>query len=95
VRSQSGNSDNAFGGNPGALNFTTAGGGTGTLNFQFFYGAQGAERVTLTDGTYFSAVPEPANVACGLGLVALGFAGIREHRRRRTAAAAKKSAAKA
>jgi len=34
-----------------------------------------------------SAIPEPASVASGLGLLALGAAGVREMRRRRQLAA--------
>lgn len=43
---------------------------------------------TITAGQYnTAAVPEPASVAAGLGLFALGAAGIREHRRRKLKAA--------
>jgi hypothetical protein len=35
----------------------------------------------------FTAIPEPASVATGLALFALGAAGVREHRRRKQAAA--------
>jgi len=41
----------------------------------------------ITAGQTASAIPEPANVAAGLGLLALGAAGVREMRRRRTVAA--------
>jgi len=36
---------------------------------------------------WIGAIPEPASVATGLALFALGAAGVREHRRRRQLAA--------
>lgn len=76
------------------LNFTTTAGGHGILPLKLEWGG-GNISISVAEGGTFTAVPEPANVACGLGLVALGFAGVREHRRRRAAAAAKKTAARA
>jgi PEP-CTERM motif len=49
------------------------------------YGAYGLLSDGLTVGQV-SSIPEPATMASGLGLLALGAAGLREHRRRRTRA---------
>jgi hypothetical protein len=54
------------------------------------YGAYGLASTGITAGEYStsaSAIPEPANVASGLALFALGAVGVREYRRRRQAAA--------
>jgi hypothetical protein len=91
-------SSNAFyNGGQTNLNFTTTAGGQGVLPLTIGWDGSTMSLSVAEGGTFTSAtaVPEPANVACGLGLVALGFAGIREHRRRRAATAAKKSPASA
>ena len=62
-------------GKPSTISFVEASDG--------LYGQIG-DSSTITNG---SAIPEPANVASGLGLLALGAAGVREMRRRRTVAA--------
>lgn len=66
---------NDGGGKPSTISFVVASDG--------LYGQIG-DSSTITNG---SAIPEPANVASGLGLLALGAAGVREMRRRRTVAA--------
>lgn len=51
------------------------------------YGAVGSFSDNITAGeTAASAIPEPASVAAGLGLFALGAVGVREFRRRKRAA---------
>ena len=89
-RSRSGNVyTNLFGSgaHSGVLSFNTSGGGLGSLSLEIGFDSSGpAGNSGVTGGSFASAIPEPASAAYGLGLVALGFAGIREHRRRRAAA---------
>jgi len=70
------------------LSFATNAGLYGILRLQLGFDGSGNISLGLTSsGSYFvSPVPEPATIAAGLGLLALGYAGIREHRRRRATA---------
>jgi len=83
----------------GYIGFKTAGNQYGWLKIQVMNNGRGVPTIVNfeqgTDGLYgqigdstvvtdgVSAIPEPASVASGLGLLALGAAGVREMRRRR------------
>ncbi|HVU23900.1 MAG TPA: hypothetical protein VHE13_07220 [Opitutus sp.] len=89
-RSQSGSAwSNRLGGSSGVVSFQTAGGGSGSFTLHLGFDGSGPSGASgLVGGSFLTAVPEPSAVAYGLGLVALGYAGVREHRRRRAASPA-------
>lgn len=84
------NTANSSGTNVGSfagLTFNTVGGGSGLLLFNLSWTWYGPTDLDMAGGLFVSAIPEPSSIAYGLGLVALGYAGVREHRRRRRVAA--------